>query len=135
MQVFAQFFLFSDGVLLRDSSNTEAIQIAHATPRQRTLPSVPSPLRAPCAEMHCCYGVHAYLRMTYVFELSENAKRSREQKNAVLRALQKIAYIPQDANVNSAGTRLREGRNYTEQTPTYVHTKQIFLRFFCQFGR
>ena len=33
------------------------IGAAIVTPRRRTLPCVPSPLRAPCAEMHCRYGV------------------------------------------------------------------------------
>ena len=90
MQILSDFFLFGTEFLLRDSKNTEAIQIAYATSRRRTLPCVPSPLRAPSAEMHSRYGVLcrkgtivSYLSTINVGILSiGNAQRGCEQKKS-----------------------------------------------------
>ena len=105
MQILSDFFCSVTEFLLRDSKHTEAMQIAYATPRRRTFPNVPSPLQAPCLELHVATGfIPIYAERRYAYY----------QKHVVWQRTKnhEFAYIPQDANVNSVGARLREDRSY-----------------------
>ena len=123
MQILSDFFCSVTEFLLRDSKHTEAMQIAYATPRRRTFPNVPSPLQAPCLELHVATGfIPIYAERRYAYY----------QKHVVWQRTKnhEFAYIPQDANVNSAGTH-NSGR---AEVTTYTKKEQPKLPFIvgCQ---